>query len=1189
MDIAALDARLEQGDPEDTVAADIATASIDADIAATLAQDPDGFSLTRLATAELASNARRLDAALDRLRIVAAGRADLDCETPIDWDLTPTVYQACTVAHGHVLTYRQDWVADGYSLGDLVYSLPLAPCQKKNIAVVDWERRETAARQESLEEEESLTAFLSRDRDITEVVRGVVAEEMEATSSSSTSSGSAGFGFGFIGSGFGGLLGASGGSSSADAQANQRSSRSTAASTMQKLRDRTRQAASAVRSQRATVVQTVRQGETVRVETEVVANHNHCHAITIQWFEVLRHLLVRTNLTTVRECLFVPLLMSRFDSHKALRHRAALTRFLRARRLAPAFEAVERIVNNYSGSDLPTGAFAEEALEAVDGFLRLRIRIARPRDGADGAFDATGWQGIEALLGINAQEFHQTFLEGQQQRDRIFAEQLGEDIARAIVDALRLAFSLESGGTFEVPLDPTLVSKFRNGASHYVSLRLAERLAPVSRRDIAAVEIRIDPLQTGGLGGAIDVDDVLPPGSLLVVDGGQVRYRTAHLSHDLFRNARIRNDLGRGDTVLVFTPLSRRELENPREKDKEAARRLLKHLNEHLEFYHRIIWALMDANRRYLLLDGFLAPNGGGRSIASVVENRLIGIVGNCLVMPVAPGFNLDPTLPQDGENPVDLIEHYTPETPEPPLPVALPTKGVFAEAVMGKCNSCEIIDETRFWRWDEAPCPDDPTPIAPPSTEGRRAEPANLTPTEFPNALVQIQNAPEAPDPAGLAAALNLLANPNVFRDITGLERTQQNALEALRSAFQSALSFGQGAAGLATTGAQLQFRERLAGMVRKARADKLINDDQAADLLGKIILGGQQQAKPDKSKDADEKAKAAEKKLDAVQKAKEKGQVSDTAAKETSEAIVKDLGRDENVPDTTEKLEDLARAAAENKVNLKGQAPTGELLEVSALTPAAFPSGTASPPVAGSIGVLNQLEQAFKARSQELRAAIGAAADAERRFWENGGRRVSEDDAAALPRLEDYAAAIGATNPAAVAADYAADAEAWSAAFVSHVMRAAGVRADEFVFASGHDEYVKMARDNREARNVLARFWLCTIDEVAPDIGDILVMNRGGGTVAFNPAIAGGGLPADFNSHGDIVTSISVTSAGDPALATLGGNLSESVRRRIVPTDDQFRVTANSHRRVEPADLRPDNYFAIMRLRDSIFEFYP
>ena len=46
------------------------------------------------------------------------------------------------MAHGHLLQFKQIWRADGYSLGDLLYSLPLAPCQKKEIAVIDWERQE---------------------------------------------------------------------------------------------------------------------------------------------------------------------------------------------------------------------------------------------------------------------------------------------------------------------------------------------------------------------------------------------------------------------------------------------------------------------------------------------------------------------------------------------------------------------------------------------------------------------------------------------------------------------------------------------------------------------------------------------------------------------------------------------------------------------------------------------------------------------------------------------------------------------------------------------------------------------------------------------------------------------------------------------------------------------------------------
>src|SRR4029078_7716674 len=116
-------------------------------------------------------------------------------------------------------------------------------------------------------------------------------------------------------------------------------------------------------------------------------------------------------------------------------------------------------------------------------------------------------------------------------------------------------------------------------------------------------------------------------------------------------------------------------------------------------YYHKAIWWQMDPDRRFMLLDGFVAPNAGGRSVASVVENRLIGIIGNSLVLPVARGFHLDPTYAQDGDKPIDLLAHYAPSTPIPPMRISLPTRGVFAEAVMGACNSCEEKDETRFWR----------------------------------------------------------------------------------------------------------------------------------------------------------------------------------------------------------------------------------------------------------------------------------------------------------------------------------------------------------------------------------------------------------------------------------------------------------------------------------------------------------
>lgn len=189
------------------------------------------------------------------------GRSYLNPQNQIDWDEEPTIYQAASIAHGHLLHFKQEWIPDGYSIGDLLYSLPLAPGQKKQIAVLDWARRESAASSQQLDYQEVLNNSLVRDRDISEVVSATLSESIEARSSSRTTSFAGGVGGAIIEAFTGGLasgvLGISGGTSNTRTSAGQNSSRQSAASSLQRLRDRTSQASSFVRSQRATVIQTV--------------------------------------------------------------------------------------------------------------------------------------------------------------------------------------------------------------------------------------------------------------------------------------------------------------------------------------------------------------------------------------------------------------------------------------------------------------------------------------------------------------------------------------------------------------------------------------------------------------------------------------------------------------------------------------------------------------------------------------------------------------------------------------------------------------------------------------------------------------------------------------------------------------------------------------------------------------------
>lgn len=752
------------------------------------------------------------------------GRSYLNPQNQIDWDEEPTIYQAASIAHGHLLHFKQEWIPDGYSIGDLLYSLPLAPGQKKQIAVLDWARRESAASSQQLDYQEVLNNSLVRDRDISEVVSATLSESIEARSSSRTTSFAGGVGGAIIEAFTGGLasgvLGISGGTSNTGTSAGQNSSRQSAASSLQRLRDRTSQASSFVRSQRATVIQTVSQGETVEATSESVANYNHCHAITIQYFEVLRHFTIRNRLAGVQECLFIPLQISPFTLEKTLRWRSILSSAITDKKLLKGFDAIERIVkekennsNYYNSIGYPKKYYAEEPIDFYSGELILEFTFFSTQDGKPDN---------------DMINFFRLFLLDLTGINRILRkEELAQMVGPRTVEFLLNNIKIETDKGVDLKLDLSLLNAFRPNTRLLVSLRQSANTSRNIRRElIEGIQIKFDP---AGLSQTDkELFDKLHNKFLKVtVKSGSLRYRTKNLSGYLF-NGRIDNDLfADGDHVFIPVFFNGDELRNPRGEDIEAANLLISHLNENLEAYHTWIWRNMTPERRYMLLDGIIAPGkANGRSVASVVENRVIGIAGNCLIMPVAPGFQLDPTIDED----FDLYSQYYVEEEEP-MRVSLPTKGVYAEAVMGKCNSCEVIDDTRFWRWAESPIPDSPTtPILPINTDSRRADVQAIQPMDFPNSVLNIQNAPAAPDPSGLASMLTLMGKGDSFRDLTGLNQTQLNSLQGLQKAFDTAQSFGKEASTLLQSQTAMKLLE-------DAKRKGIIDNDQAKQKGEEII----------------------------------------------------------------------------------------------------------------------------------------------------------------------------------------------------------------------------------------------------------------------------------------------------------------------------------------------------------------
>jgi GH25 family lysozyme M1 (1,4-beta-N-acetylmuramidase) len=752
--------------------------------------------------AVLASEVAHARTMLKKMVPRPAGRTTLNARNRIRWDDDVKFYEATSIAHGHLLQFKQTWRADGYSLGDLLYSLPLAPGQKKQIAVVDWERRETARRDESVGETESLTNLLERDRDISEIVNVTFGEQMHGESTSLTLG--AGHGSGAAGSGSSGgfNIGAVGGTAMgggySKATADQNAARDLVANAMQKIRDKTFQAASAVRNRRSTVVQTVAQGEAVTVTTEVIANHNHCHAMTVEYFEVLRHFVVSQQLANVTECLYVPLEMAPFTREKALRWRDQLERFLRKPALAPAFDALQRIQDG--ASDLPAGRFADEEVRSISGSLTMLVRVPKNEPGL-----------LEEIF------------------SKVSRFLFGSRATGTSTNAHLQMNAMKRGAPQGLPLSFTILSDFKPDVPLAVSIFPSEQMpAGLTRADIEGISL------------SWNKDDTkLPEGSALIIKSVHLRYRTAHLDRDLFADHVVNASL-EDEKAYIDTPMTASEMRNPHKEDEAAEKKLLAHLNEHLEYYHKAIWWGMDPDRRFMLLDGFLAPNANGRSVASVVENRLIGFVGNSMILPVGFGIHLDPTYKEreDGE-PVSLLDMYGGADPIPPVRVSVPTRGVYAEAVMGACNACEEKDETRLWRWDEAPI-DEPTAIASPTTDSRKSAAPDLAAQPFSPPMINIQNAPAAPDPTGLSQALKVIATPGIFPNITGLDQTQKNSLEALKSSLEAAKYFGGEASKLAQQAAmQKGGIDKSLQSISQAQKAGMISGDQGNQLAMSALKG--------------------------------------------------------------------------------------------------------------------------------------------------------------------------------------------------------------------------------------------------------------------------------------------------------------------------------------------------------------
>jgi hypothetical protein len=156
--------------------------------------------------------------------------------------------------------------------------------------------------------------------------------------------------------------------------------------------------------------------------------------------------------------------------------------------------------------------------------------------------------------------------------------------------------------------------------------------------------------------------------------------------------------------------------------------RLLGHLNCHERYYNCEIWLNEDPNDR-IMRWACCYRDLQKYDLIGRIENDPVTVYGDYLVFQVAGS----PLVADPSVLPVREL-------------VTMPTPGVYAEGILGKCDTCEITDPDRFWNWKDSPCGDNAPPVDEPPAPQAGVKPGDLKADLIGN-LITFGSVPGAPD----------------------------------------------------------------------------------------------------------------------------------------------------------------------------------------------------------------------------------------------------------------------------------------------------------------------------------------------------------------------------------------------------------------------------------------------------------
>lgn len=698
-----------------------------------------------------------------------------------------TVPMAGTLGLGYVLHMSQRWTFKGLALGDLVYSLPLAPGEQQQVAI--FERRDSSAvfESESFSEEQALIQQATADTSVTATFQSAFNEVINGRSSFQTDSSTSSVG----GSFFGLISGGSGSSSSSG----------TTSSSLQGQRDVTQNAAQSTHSAaqnssyaRRSAVRTgmriASASESQTVTTKTITNHNHTRALTMQYWEVLRLYDLTTAIDGLTMTVLVPLQVVRF-----LPAGQPLT-------LSDSGQVDQRwkVLLRYSSLIKHADVLGRSLPRKYHYGLTLLTQFAADPTASVEAFGGTAEDVIHFDMVGTVLPCEDIWITAVTNRNtRIGPVKLAHNPATPIpVDRFSSSNELMSWLSGQrqnanITMQGAMALPSTMNRNSIVGFEISRAFRAVNYTLISPAQAELNSLNSifgvtsasiGGVLGDLLTNAsntqrqtvTLDPSTLEQTLGGPLLSTFAARLVDGANGTteQYANQTLTG-TELTPDPYPIPALQLApiiRYNEILEIEKMAQHVVRNTMRYSQAVWGSMTANERAVLLEGYTigVPTGGIPDASQMVpllncvENRVIGFFGNSMIMPfmipqvlaMAGGAGNDGQALDPAQIVDSLLTYQRAAFVPPHTTVALPTRGVLGEAVLGHCSSAEKIDLTRFWNWQDSPSDSAPAispvklPTDSPSLVSGLTAPNSLT--NLPSLINNVLTAP-APDSSLLAS----------------------------------------------------------------------------------------------------------------------------------------------------------------------------------------------------------------------------------------------------------------------------------------------------------------------------------------------------------------------------------------------------------------------------------------------------